>query len=143
MAPRQSRPRRAKESLETSVESLKRDLQREKLKIIKSKYLLKKTLESLKDELETGVNLEKISDEMKKELLKTGEEDDGKLECEICFDGYEDNDEKKPVVFDCGHSICKTCSTKKDIPNQCPFCRDYTYNGPKTNKAVQDLLKLD
>jgi hypothetical protein len=47
------------------------------------------------------------------------------LECQICFEEYNNNN-KKPVVLDCGHSICQICLQQILSSNQrnlikCPF----------------------
>ena len=38
-------------------------------------------------------------------------------ECCICYENYTDN----KLIFSCGHSVCKCCSSKIKI---CPYCRN-------------------
>lgn len=47
------------------------------------------------------------------------------LECQICFEEYDINN-KKPVVLECGHSICNIClaqilSSNNANLKKCPF----------------------
>jgi len=47
------------------------------------------------------------------------------FECQICFEEY-NNDDKKPMVLDCGHTICNSClmsilSTNQVRLRKCPF----------------------
>jgi hypothetical protein len=47
------------------------------------------------------------------------------LECQICFEEY-DNSNKKPLVLECGHSICQKClqqilSSNRQNLMKCPF----------------------
>ncbi len=53
------------------------------------------------------------------------------LECQICFEEYNISN-KKPMVLDCGHSICQSCLQQITSSSQinlmkCPF----------DNKALQ------
>jgi len=47
------------------------------------------------------------------------------LECQICFEEYNIYD-KKPLVMDCGHSVCESClncilSQRNTNTKKCPF----------------------
>jgi hypothetical protein len=43
------------------------------------------------------------------------------LECQICFEDF-DNWEKKPIVLDCGHTICQNCLKSIVLSSRrCPF----------------------
>jgi hypothetical protein len=43
------------------------------------------------------------------------------LECQICFEDY-NNIDKKPVVLDCGHTICQNCLKSIMLSSRrCPF----------------------
>ncbi len=41
--------------------------------------------------------------------------------CPVCYDKYD-----KPIVYTCGHGLCKKCDEK--IENTCPICRASIYN---------------
>ena len=43
------------------------------------------------------------------------------LKCNICFDFYDSSD-KKPIVLNCGHSLCKSCLVRLENRN-CSTCR--------------------
>lgn len=44
------------------------------------------------------------------------------LDCQICLEDYNIHD-RKPIVLDCGHSICQECCRKifLNIRRKCPF----------------------
>jgi hypothetical protein len=44
------------------------------------------------------------------------------LDCQICLEDYNIYD-KKPIVLDCGHSICQDCCKQifENIRRKCPF----------------------
>lgn len=45
------------------------------------------------------------------------------LECQICFEEF-DMDSRKPVVLDCGHSVCQKCLSQiiaQPRNRKCPF----------------------
>ena len=57
------------------------------------------------------------------------------FECGICLDTFDAVD-KKPVVLQCGHTVCKLCVVQMKSTasqKQCPFCKK-----PNTAK-VEDL----
>ncbi len=52
-------------------------------------------------------------------------------QCSICFENYENNiakAHKRPIVLDCGHTICKSCFFGiyflQDM--RCPLCRKFS-----------------
>ena len=46
------------------------------------------------------------------------------LECPVCMQEF-DEDEKKPLVIPCGHTLCKFCVSTmvEEGMLKCPFCR--------------------
>jgi hypothetical protein len=48
--------------------------------------------------------------------------------CSICFEEYEDTEQKRPVSLSCGHSFCEGCLNKCPDENglECPVCREKT-----------------
>ena len=64
------------------------------------------------------------------------------MECKICFEKY-DQQLRKPVSINCGHSFCKTCLSSLKVSNSyaCPTCRQSITN-EQPNYTVLDLLDL-
>lgn len=60
-------------------------------------------------------------------------------ECIVCFSEY-DRNEHFPVVSECGHTLCRSCSPNVEI---CPTCRSYTFDNQKLTKnyAVLNIVE--
>jgi hypothetical protein len=65
------------------------------------------------------------------------------MECKICFEKY-DQQLRKPVSINCGHSFCNTCLSSLKVSNSyaCPTCRQSITN-EQPNYTVLDLLDLN
>jgi hypothetical protein len=65
------------------------------------------------------------------------------MECKICFEKY-DQQLRKPVSINCGHSFCKTCLSSLKVSNSyaCPTCRQSITN-EQPNYTVLDLLEYE
>ena len=68
------------------------------------------------------------------------------LECQICFEEY-DIYNKKPVVLDCGHSVCQHCLSQllslNSINKKCPFDKkplQRNYDSYPVNWSYVDII---
>ncbi len=66
------------------------------------------------------------------------------LECSICCCNY-NLEERKPLIFMCGHSICESCCHSYAKNLQCQICRKVMTSIYKTTKDVAqnfEMIKL-
>jgi len=62
------------------------------------------------------------------------------MECKICYELY-DNQLRKPLILNCGHSFCSDCMDKlRNAPNHlCPVCKEQITQ-KQSNYALLDIL---
>jgi hypothetical protein len=60
------------------------------------------------------------------------------LECSICLENYGGDDDRTPIVLECGHTFCKTCvmAIYGSLNNKCPNCRNYIFGRPQTRNLL-------
>jgi len=63
---------------------------------------------------------------------------DENFSCQVCFCPY-DNNEKKPLSFMCGHSLCSECYQKLEHKN-CHICRREIYLESQPNILILDII---
>ena len=63
------------------------------------------------------------------------------MNCYVCKNNY-DKELNGPISFNCGHSICWTCSLEDwiKVNKTCPTCRQ-TNKSQTTNHNLNELLK--
>ncbi|CAB9511445.1 expressed unknown protein [Seminavis robusta] len=69
----------------------------------------------------------------KPQLSKLAEEATSSIECPICLMNYDENEERLPSTFRCGHSMC--LSHKSQVNGCCPICRT-SFRGQALKKNV-------
>ena len=63
------------------------------------------------------------------------------LKCNVCFDFYNSSD-KKPILLNCGHSLCKSCLVRLENRN-CSTCRsEITQEDLEDIPVNQALIRL-
>ena len=70
------------------------------------------------------------------------------MQCQICFESY-DNDSHKPFTINpCGHYFCAKCVDEFNRPNpqiilaKCPVCR-VNIESTTLNRAILDMMMMN
>lgn len=99
-----------------------------------SENLLKSTI-IIKDTRTPTINIIE-EDELEQDSLISSK---SYLNCEICAEPYNES-EKAPVIYSCGHTVCKLCSKRKNN-NKCAFCNQKVSINPNKNFALLDIVR--
>jgi hypothetical protein len=59
------------------------------------------------------------------------------MDCPVCFETYHNDAIHFPMLFPCGHTVCKQCRTKLW---KCPICQKVSSFSVK-NYALMDLIQ--
>ena len=62
------------------------------------------------------------------------------MKCTLCMEPYSMAGEHVPMVLDCSHTICKSCTNKLSDGGRCPTCQRRVSGKPRTNFAIRDII---
>ena len=95
------------------------------LKARKHSYNARRTWFALKCFLEDNVRRHKPLQHI--DIRPTGDQGEKLYACGICTNDMYQHGARKPVMFQCGHSMCVTCYNEfaniTENEQECPFCR--------------------
>ena len=117
---------RACTTCKNAVESWKQKAQRSSWNASRLKYALMCLIEEKNEivyQLENGEEIYPITEGMD---VVPGEDDILNWSCGICRENHAKVGPRRPVVFNCTHSVCALCYSEPSFLQQrkCPYCRD-------------------
>jgi hypothetical protein len=110
----------------SALQSWKQKAQRSGWNVSRLKYALQCILDEQNEVVYDHTQVEELTPITQGMDVEAGPEDDLNWSCGICQENHTKVGSRRPVVFNCTHSVCATCySTPAFLQRRkCPYCRD-------------------